>query len=186
MGEEGVLVSERVEAVFESGGRAEEAITALRQMGVTDDQVSVVTRQGEDPEVCGEGFLAERTSGSAERSAGVGALAGAGVGTLFGLAAAIAGVGPFVTAGWLASILGNAGSAAAAGAIVGATTGAAASLFARAGYDEAAARYYGSVVERGGVFLAVDTTNSLVSPDQVRSALRHCGGRAQPAMSPAA
>lgn len=144
-----------MEAVFDSRSQAEQAITALRQLGVTDDQVSVIAQHGDDASVSGGGSVADDGGDAGER-VGKGALAGAGVGALFGLAAAaIPGVGPFITAGRLASVLGSAGGAAAAGAIVGAITGVAAGLFAKAGYDEEHANYYGSAVERGGVFVAV-------------------------------
>jgi hypothetical protein len=84
----------------------------LRNLGVRDAALSLVSRH-------------EPAGGGAAEGAGKGALAGAGVGTLFGLAAAfIPGIGPFITAGALASALGVTGGAAAAGAIVGGTSGA--------------------------------------------------------------
>lgn len=167
----------RVTAVFENQAQAEQAVTALRQLGVTDTQLSVVAQhQGGNAAVTGGGSVAEDAGDAAERT-GKGALAGAGVGALFGLAAAaIPGVGPFITAGWLTSILGVTGGAAAAGAIVGGTSGALAGLFAKAGYDEHEAGYYGSAVERGGVLVAVDTAGSGLSADQVRAVLAQHGG----------
>jgi hypothetical protein len=53
-----------------------------------------------------------------------------------------------------------------------------AGLFAKAGYDEHEAGYYGDAVERGGTFVAVDTRNSAVTPSEVRSTLAQFGGRA--------
>nr|MDQ2688522.1 hypothetical protein [Armatimonadota bacterium] len=101
-----------------------------------------------------------------------------GVGALFGLAAlAIPGVGPFITAGFLAHALGVTGGAVAAGAIVGGTSGALANAFTNAGYDEHEARYYGNAVEQGGVFVAVDAADSNMTADQVRSVLTQNGGR---------
>lgn len=174
------MLPSRVTAVFDSQNQAEQAITALRQLGVNDSQLSIVARHGGDTTVSGGGTAAaaaEDADNTAER-VGKGALAGAGAGVLFGLAAlAIPGVGPFITAGWLASELGVAGGAAAAGAIVGGTSGAVAGAFAKAGYDEHEANYYGSAVEQGGVFVAVDTASGAVSTDQVRAVLTQYGGR---------
>ena len=168
----------RVTAVFESRNAAEEAIAALRQIGVTENQLSIIAPHGDKAQVSGGGSVADDAGDTAERM-GKGALAGAGAGTLFGLAAlAIPGVGPFITAGWLASALGVTGGAMAAGAIVGGTSGALAGAFAKAGYDEEEARYYGGAVERGGVFVAVDTSKSTVSADQVRATLAQYGGQA--------
>ncbi len=105
-------------------------------------------------------------------------MAGAGVGALFGLAAAlIPGVGPFITAGALASALGAAGGGAVAGAIVRGASGAIAGALSNAGYNEHEANYYGSAVESGGVFVAVDTDGSAISADQARSVLVQYGGR---------
>ena len=168
---------DRVAAVFDSRREAEQAITALRQAGVTDAQISVVAQHGEDAAVSGGGSVAHDAGDTAER-VGKGALAGAGAGALFGLAAlAIPGVGPFITAGWLASALGVTGGAVAAGAIVGGTSGALAGVFAKAGFDEHEAGYYGGAVERGGVFVAVDTSSSALSATEVRSLLTRYGGK---------
>ena len=172
-----MLMTDRVTAVFDNRTQAEHALTALRQLGITDTQVSVVASQGDDTTVSGGGSVADDAGDTAER-VGKGALAGAGAGTLFGLAAlAIPGVGPFITAGWLASALGVTGGAMAAGAIVGGTSGAVAGLFAKAGYDEHEANFYGGAVERGGIFVAVDTSSGRVPADQVRAILAQHGGR---------
>lgn len=165
----------RVTAVFDSQAQAQQAVASLRQMGVSDNQLSVVAKHGGDATVTGGGSVTHDDKGE---QIGKGALAGAGTGALFGLAAlAIPGVGPFITAGFLASALGVTGGAVAAGAIVGATSGALANAFTKAGYDEHEARYYGGAVEQGGVFVAVDTTGSNVTPDQARAALTQGGGR---------
>ena len=110
----------RVTAVFDDRTQAERAIAELRRRGIPDSEMSIVSRRPDDVDVTGR--AADDTTG--ER-VGKGALAGAGVGTLFGLAALlIPGVGPFVTAGVLASALGATGGAIASGAIVGGTSGA--------------------------------------------------------------
>jgi len=172
-----MLTNDRVTAVFDNRSDAERAIAALRQLGVSDSQISVVARHGDDTTATGAvADHANTDDGTGERM-GKGALAGAGAGALFGLAAlAIPGVGPFITAGWLASALGVTGGALAAGAIVGGTSGALAGLFAKAGYDEHEAKYYGSAVERGGTFVAVDTSATPATNGEVRSILTQYGG----------
>src|SRR5678815_269029 len=92
----------RVTAVFDDRAQAERAIAELRRGGISERDLSIVSRRPDDVEVKGS-----PTDDKAREPTGKGALAGAGVGTLFGLAAlAIPGVGPFITAGVLASALG--------------------------------------------------------------------------------
>lgn len=163
----------RVTAVFDSHAQAERAIADLRSLGVTDAQLSYVSKHTDG--AVSNGAHDGHTAGD---DAAKGLAAGAGVGALFGIAAAlIPGVGPFITAGTLLSTaLGAVGGGAVAGAVVGGTTGAIAGALSHAGYDENDAAYYGSAVESGGVLVAVDT-DGLVSADQVRSVLSQHGGR---------
>lgn len=173
-----MMTTDRVTAVFDNRTEAERAIAALRQLGISDNQISVIAHHGEDTVATGSlaDHAADHNDGSGERM-GKGALAGAGAGALFGLAAlAIPGVGPFITAGWLATALGVTGGALAAGAIVGGTSGALAGLFAKAGYDEHEANYYGTAVERGDVFVAVDTSATPATNGEVRAILTQYGG----------
>lgn len=169
-----------VSAVFDSQNQAEQAVTALRQMGVKDDQLSVVARHADG--TVGSGSSAAGVAGADDGHAGEraskGLLAGAGVGALFGLAAAaIPGVGPFITAGWLASTLGVTAGGAAAGAIVGGTSGAIAGALAKSGYNEQEAHYYGSAVEQGGVLVGVNTDGAATTMSQVSGVLTQYGGR---------
>jgi hypothetical protein len=160
----------RVTAVFDNQARAELAVTELRRLGVTDTDLSFVARS-ED-----EAVAAGASPDTAGKRVAKGAAAGAGAGLLFGLAAlAIPGVGPFITAGALASALGTTGGALAAGAIVGGTSGAIAGGLSRAGYSREESEFYGPAVERGGVLVAVDT-EGVVSPDQARDVLARHGG----------
>jgi hypothetical protein len=161
----------RVTDVFDDRARAEEAVSELRRLGVTDTDLSFVARSEE------EAVAAGASADSAGKRAAKGAAAGAGAGLLFGLAAlAIPGVGPFITAGALASALGTTGGALAAGAIVGGTSGAIAGGLSKAGYTKEESDFYGPAVERGGVLVAVDT-EGVVSPDQARAVLARNGGQ---------
>ena len=162
----------RITAVFNNQQQAEQAVGALRGMGIADTNLSFVSRHGGTTDGAG----AHSDADDAAKGAGTGLLAGAGVGALFGLAAAlIPGVGPFITAGYLATALGTAAGGAAAGAIVGGTTGAVAGALARAGYSEHEAKYYGDAVESGHVLVAVDAHGD-VSDEQVRATLSQYGG----------
>jgi hypothetical protein len=166
----------RVTAVFDNVSQAERAVSELRRRGIPDAQISIVSRRADDVDVTDRGGVKDRGGDDAGSRVGKGALAGAGVGTLFGLAAAlIPGIGPFITAGTLATALGATGGAAAAGAIVGGTSGALAGAFSKAGYSREEAEFYGSSVEKGGVLVAVEADDT--SADRLRSELEQLGGR---------
>ncbi|MDB5100838.1 MAG: hypothetical protein JWM80_5259 [Cyanobacteria bacterium RYN_339] len=172
----------RVSAIFSDRMQAEAAVEDLRRLGITDSQLSVISRHEGEAHFAGGGGGAviddvRRTDDVADAT-GKGLLGGAGIGALFGLAAAlIPGVGPFIAAGSLATILGATGGAIAAGAIVGATSGAVAGALTKAGYNEHEAKWYGAEVERGGVLLAVDTHGAAISDTEVREMLVRRGGR---------
>jgi hypothetical protein len=161
----------RVTAVFDDHAGAERAVTELRRLGVTDADLSFVARSEDEAVAAG---AAPDTAG---KRAAKGAATGAGAGLLFGLAAlAIPGLGPFITAGGLASALGTTGGALAAGAIVGGTSGAIAGALSKAGYSQEESDFYGPAVERGGVLVAVDDEAEL-SPQEVVEILAVNGGR---------
>lgn len=174
-----MVTMNRVTAVFDNFAQAEQAVQALRQMGVRDDHLSVVSQHN-----AGGGQAAAATSTHAAHddhsgsNATKGLIAGASVGSLFGIAAAlIPGVGPFITAGTLlTTALGAVGGGAVAGALVGGTTGLVAGALAKSGYDEHEAHYYGSAVEQGGILLAVNAVDGL-STDQIRATLSQYGAR---------
>jgi hypothetical protein len=161
----------RVTAVFDDRTLAERAVRELRQMGWEDSDLSFVAK-GEDASVAAG---AERDN-AGERAA-KGAAVGAGAGLLFGLAAlAIPGLGPFITAGGLASALGATGGALASGAIVGGTSGAIAGALSRAGYSKDESEFYGPTIEQGGVLVAVETED-VASANEVGEILVQNGGR---------
>jgi uncharacterized membrane protein len=165
----------RVTAVFDNTSQAERAVSDLRRRGIPDAQISIVSRRPDEVDVTNRANVKDLDDDTGSR-VGKGALAGAGVGTLFGLAAAlIPGIGPFITAGTLASVLGATGGAAAAGAIVGGTSGALAGAFTKAGYSKEEAEFYGSTVEKGGVLVAVESDD--VSAERLRTELEQIGGR---------
>jgi uncharacterized membrane protein len=160
----------RVTAVFDDRARAERAVTELRRLGWKDSDLSFVARS-ED-----EAIAAGRERENVGERAAKGAAVGAGAGLLFGLAAlAIPGLGPFITAGGLASALGATGGALASGAIVGGTSGAIAGALTRAGYNKDESEFYGRTIERGGVLVAVETED-VSSANEVGETLVQHGG----------
>jgi len=176
----------RLTAVFDTRAQAEAAVDNLRNLGISDDRLAIVT-QNENPITSTAGVDRSDVAAAhdedvdeydnAGERAGKGALAGAGVGVLFGLAAlAIPGVGPFITAGFLTSALGATGGAVVSGALVGAVSGGVAGAFAKAGYNEDEARFYGDAVERGSTVVAVDVANDAGIEPQIRNVLSQNGG----------
>ncbi len=121
--------------------------------------------------------------------AGKGALTGlgvgAGVGALFGLAALmIPGVGPFIAAGALAEVLGVAGATVASGALVGGATGSLAGALTRAGLHEPDAKHYADAVDRGEIYVGVDTVQAPLGDEVLLEALRRTGGEVRYGASP--
>jgi hypothetical protein len=170
-------VTNRVMAVFDKRTDAEKAVSWLRDHRVPADNISVMTRKSDEEPARAERADADAGSDAA-RGAGIGLAAGAGIGVLFGLAAAaIPGVGPFITAGALAHALGVTGGAAAAGAIVGGTSGVVAGALSKWGLDKADADYYGAEIERGATFVAVDLAGTALTRADVEEAFRRFNGR---------
>jgi hypothetical protein len=173
-----------VSAVFDNSQDAQRAVDWLRDTGVPTTAISVVAQNTTTGTTTTDSMAyddlddmddeAEETGKRALTGLGV----GAGVGALFGLAAAaIPGIGPFITAGALANVLGATGGMAVSGAIVGGTSGALASAFSRWGVTETESRYYAGEVERGGTWVGVDTMQSTVDRATIMDGLRRFGGR---------
>ncbi len=175
-------MSEIVSAVFHDPQDAQRAVDWLRDNGVPTSAMSVVSRHQGDYSATGVHDMDDDETVDHADDAGKGALTGlgigAGVGALFGLAAAaIPGVGPFITAGALANALGATGGAVAAGAIVGGTSGGLAGAFSHWGLNEAESRYYAGEVESGGTYVGVDLVRANVSRETVAEAFRRYNGR---------
>lgn len=159
-------------AVFDSRAEAERAVAELRGAGVEDRAISVIARQdGTVTQADGTGEEEDVNKSGAVK----GALAGAGVGTLLGIAAlAIPGVGPLAAAG---AIAGSAiPEAAAIGAAAGATAGGLTGLLTNHGVEDEDARYYEGRINNGGTFVSVDTGNPGLSFEDVQAVLMRAGG----------
>lgn len=173
-------MSRIISAVFDHISDAESAVGALRRAGVADSAISVL-RPAIDGAETVEDVQARDSlfhSGDAAREVGIGAGAGAAVGALFGLAAALVpGAGPFIAAGALTSLFGASGGAIAAGAIVGASSGAVAGSLGRWGVDETEAGYFASEIEHGATYVGVDQHHTDLPEERIREVLAAAGGR---------
>jgi hypothetical protein len=170
-----------VSAVFDDPMDAQRAVDYLRDSGVSENAISVVSRRGDDYDTVGavddDDDVADDAA-DAGKGAMTGLGVGAGVGALFGIAAAaIPGIGPFITAGALANAIGATAGGAVAGAVVGGTSGALAGALSHWGLNEAESRYYAGEVERGGTFVGVDLSQTSLDAGTVRDAFRRFNGR---------
>jgi len=162
-----------ISAVFDSHSEAEAAARELRQAGVRDSALSVIARRQEESGDYGDADTHE----AKEKGEGAlkGAIGGAGVGALLGIAAlAIPGVGPLAAAGAIASSA--IPEAAAIGAGAGALTGGLTGLLAKHGVSEEDASYYEDRINSGGVFLSVNITEAGLRAGEVRDILGRNGG----------
>lgn len=168
-------MSERIaSAVFDSRDEAQRAIEQLRSAGVNESAISVVGQQGE---MSSEGDLSGDGDGDHVNKSGAlkGALTGAGIGGLLGVAAlAIPGVGPLAAAGAIAASA--LPEAAAIGAGVGALGGGVSGLLTGHGVSDEDARYYEDHLNRGGIFVSVDTDTAGVDAQTAREILYRAGG----------
>ena len=168
-----------VSAVFDDRTEAERAVTELRSAGIPDDAISLVGRP--DDHIDDD----DRDRDGAGKGSVVGAVAGGGaVGAILGVAAlAIPGVGPLAAAGAIAASA--APTAAAVGAAAGATTGAIARMLTDHDVDSRDAEYYEQHIERGGIFVSVDTRLAEGQAESARDILYRNGGHSasQPRMA---
>lgn len=165
-----------VSAIFDDRRSAEHAVTRLRDSGVPERAIGVISRHSDD-----EPLAADHRSHDEVDNKGSGALkgagAGAGVGALFGLGALlIPGVGPFVAAGTFLETLGAVGSGVATGAIIGGSAGGVAGLLMDYGVSEDDASDYEERIRNGAYWVAVDTDRAIMEADTVAGILRAAGG----------
>lgn len=161
------MTTKLVSAVFDTHAEAERAVSDLRSAGVSDSAISIVAQHD------GKNTT---TDGSGETQEFVGKVAaGAGIGTLLGIAAlAIPGVGPLVAAGAIASAAVPA--AAITGAALGGAVGGLEKVMTDHGVSRVDASYYEGRINEGGVFVSVDTNTAGVSPEAAADMLHRAGG----------
>jgi len=138
----------QVVGLFESRGAAESTIHRLKETGIGLDLVSIALKDEQDARELAESTGAEDLSGE---GATAGAISGAAVGTLVGLALlgstiVLPGVGTFLVGGPLAAALTGAGIGAASGGLIGALIG--------SGIPELEAEHYSKGIESGGILVS--------------------------------
>lgn len=157
-----------VSAVFDSQAEAERAVAELRRSGVSDDAISIVARHD------GEGATDDGSGAGSKEFIGKVA-AGAGIGTILGIAAlAIPGVGPLAAAGAIASSV--VPGIAVTGAALGGAAGGLEKVMTDHGVSDDDARYYGDRLHQGGVFVSVKTNSAGITSEQAAEILHRAGG----------
>lgn len=174
------MKNKRVSATFQDRSDAERAHSWLRKHGINDDHVAILASDENAHASVGAGQQDKAADARDVGSdAAKGAVAGAGVGALFGLAAlAIPGIGPFIAAGWLATALGATAGAIVSGAVVGGTAGTLAGALADSGYDKNEADCYAKDVVGGATLVTVNIPrDSSIDADEIYDAFRGFNGR---------
>jgi hypothetical protein len=150
-------------ALFDTPAAAAAAARALRTIGVTQEQISVVARSHDE-----EGVLADEmgaTPGAdiedSRTAARLGELGGQ---VLAAIALVLPGIGPIVAGGPLSAGLGDA---------AGHVAGGVASVLTGAGVPEARAEALQQAVESGSVLLGVHAAET--DPERVREVLQRAG-----------
>jgi len=143
-----------VVGLFETQSAARDAIRRLQDAGISPDHLGVAMK-----DTAAAGTLADDAGVGdlSEEGATAGAVSGAGIGALVGLALVgssflLPGIGTFLIGGPLAAALTGAGIGAASGGLVGGLVG--------AGIPEHEAEHYASGLERGHIVVTVQATDA--------------------------
>jgi len=176
------MTQQIISAIFDDRSEAEAAVRELREAGVDTGRLSVIGRD-EDRTTLSDG-TGEVVDNDAVGDTAGGALAGAGVGAILGVAAlAIPGVGPLAAAGAIASsaIPGAAAIGAGVGAVAGGLTG----LLKDHGISDDDAAYYEGRINEGGIFVSADISDGDIEAETAREILLRNGGHnaSQPRMA---
>jgi hypothetical protein len=133
-------------AVFKDPLQAQQAIKDLRCAGFPESKIGIISKDGpawkETKEVLEKGR-------NMEKGAAIGALAGAGIGGLWGLgitAGLLPAIGPVIAGGVLASLLASAAGGSALGGALGTYIG---------GISEDKAEYYENELKAGNTLVIV-------------------------------
>jgi hypothetical protein len=145
---------QNVVGIFETRTEAENAIQRLKEAGISPDAISIAMK-----DVRESGDLVDATGmhDLAGEGATAGAMSGAAVGTLVGLALVgstfvLPGVGAFLIGGPLAAGLAGAGVGAASGGLLGALIG--------SGIPESEAGHYATGVAQGQILISTNTADT--------------------------
>jgi hypothetical protein len=145
---------QNIVGIFETRTEAESAIQRLKAAGIAAEEIGIAMK-----DVRESGDLVDATGANdlSGEGATAGAVSGAAVGTLVGLALVgstfvLPGVGTFLIGGPLAAALAGAGIGAASGGLLGALIG--------AGVPEAEAEHYAAGIEQGHILVSVDVADA--------------------------
>lgn len=138
--------------IYRSRQNVEEAVQALKDANFRNTDISVLFPENEGT----KDFAHEKHTKAPEGSAaglGTGAVIGGALGWLTGIGAlAIPGVGPFIAAGPIVSLLAGVGAGSVLGGITGALVG--------MGIPEYEAKRYEGRIKEGGLLLSVHCDNA--------------------------
>lgn len=160
----------KVSAIFDSHAEAERAVSDLRSLGLSDNDLSVIAHhKGTTTATSGDGEVTDEDHTNVLR----GILGGGALGAGLGVAAlAIPGVGPLVAAGAIASAA--VPGAIGVGAVIGAIGGTLNETLTKHGVSEEDATYYNDRIKDGGVVVTVEDIG--VDEDRIREVLTRNGG----------
>lgn len=157
-------------AIFDDQREAQEAVSALRQMGVSDSDLSIIAQsKGTMTSREGSGEITDEEHTSYLRGIFGGGALGAGLGVA---ALAIPGVGPLAAIGAIAATV--VPEAMAIGAVAGAAAGTFNEALKKHGVSDEDAAYYGDRMKNGGVLVTVHSSN--IDQSQAQDILYQHGG----------
>ncbi len=145
-----------VVGLFDVRDKAESAINRLMSEGVDRDSISIAMKDAREASSLSEATGTNDLSGE---GATAGAVSGAGVGALVGIAllgstVLLPGLGTFLIGGPIAAALTGAGIGAASGGLIGGLVG--------AGIPEDEATHYATGIDKGGIFVSASVADDLV------------------------
>lgn len=148
-----------VTGLFDSYRQAEDAVAALKESGISPDDITLISRDAD--------YITTDPETSAVEGVGVGSglglIAGGSAGLLTGLGLiAIPGLGPVVAAGWLVATI----AGAAAGTVVGGAAGGLIGTLMGSDISEADAHVYAESIRRGGTLVSVRVHDDRVAEAQ--------------------
>lgn len=141
-------MTNKIVGVFDTEQEATRAIEGLQRQGITNDEISVITRDRDELK-----SISEDTGTMAPEGVATGAATGGVVGGITGMLAgigalAIPGIGPILAAGPIVATLTGAAIGAGAGGLVGGLIG--------LGIPEDEAKEYEGYVDNGKILVLVD------------------------------
>ena len=146
-----------VVGLFDTREAAEAAILRLTADGIDRESISVAMKDVREASAIADATGVEDLSAE---GATAGAMSGAGVGALVGIAliganVILPGLGTFIIGGPIAAAITGAGIGAASGGLIGGLIG--------AGIPEEEAEHYASGIDRGGIFVSAHVDESKVA-----------------------